>query len=222
MRSSWGLFACSAWRRDWEEASLHLQFPHEGKRTGKHWSILSGVQWQDLREWPEEFRLSIRQRFFIQMVVEDWNGLLKEVVTVPGLTESQKNLNNALRQAVWLLGLSCVRLRVWLYDPRGSLPGCVAENSSSWEALSRAMPGEDALGSTWQSEVCSIPGLLSNHPVPKAPLQRFPASSEVSQKFHVEKTSGSGTPGTFLDHSLYKNISTVTDLSSWCYRRLLD
>lgn len=52
----WGHLVCSAWRRgDWGKPHCGLQFPHEGKRMGRHWSLcwpvtgLEGMAWSCIR-----------------------------------------------------------------------------------------------------------------------------------------------------------------------------
>ncbi|KFQ91576.1 hypothetical protein Y956_00232, partial [Nipponia nippon] len=46
------------------------------------------------------FTLDIRKRFFTQRVVEHWNRLPQEVVTLPSLTIFKKRLDNTLRHVV--------------------------------------------------------------------------------------------------------------------------
>lgn len=118
-KAVWGM-AKVAWSDQPGEEKIKgsLQLPHEDKQRGRHQSILSSHQWQDPREWmklfQERFRLVITEMVLIQRVVERWNGLPREVVTAPSLTEHTNCLDSALRHhnlMVWFLGLSFAGLR---------------------------------------------------------------------------------------------------------------
>lgn len=50
-----------------------------------------------MKLFQERFRLVITEMVLIQRVVEHWNGLPREVVTAPSLTEHTNCLDSALR-----------------------------------------------------------------------------------------------------------------------------
>jgi len=50
----------------------------------------------------EKHRLDIRQRFFTERVVGPWNGLPREVVMVPSLSEAKECLQDTLTHMVYI------------------------------------------------------------------------------------------------------------------------
>jgi len=63
--------------------------------------------------------MDIRKRFFTEGVVGHWNGLHRDVITAPNLSELKKHLDNALGHIVSFLGVPVLCHEL---DPCGSLP----------------------------------------------------------------------------------------------------
>lgn len=48
----------------------------------------------------EKFRVSTRKRFLTQRVLDQWNGVLWEVVIAPSLTEFKEHLDEAFSHII--------------------------------------------------------------------------------------------------------------------------
>lgn len=107
------------------EISSQLRLPCKGKRRVRHWSLLFVIS--DMIWVPElcqgKFRLDIKKKAFTQLAWH-WNGLSRELDTLPRHTEFKECLDNASRGMLWLLRLSCegseVRLQWLLWVPSDS------------------------------------------------------------------------------------------------------
>lgn len=59
--------------------------PHQGKRSGRHWSLLCGISdrapEEGLKMSQGRFKSGIRERFFLQKMVGHWNQLPRAVLT---------------------------------------------------------------------------------------------------------------------------------------------
>ena len=125
-RSSWGLWACLAWRRPRGDLIALPRILRRGRGEGG--AELSSLVPRDrmrgngskLRP-SGRFGLDMRKHFLTERVVGHWIRLPREVVDAPSLSLFKRHLGNALNNPLWL-GQSQTGQAVGLDDRCRCLP----------------------------------------------------------------------------------------------------